>query len=220
MARHHYHHHFVSHLRASAPLADLLRSAPSLPAARAAHARAFKSPFADETFLLNTLVSTYARHGCLADARRVFDEIPRPNTFSYNALLSAHARLGRPADVRAVFDAIPDPDQCSYNAVIAALAQHGRSADAFLSLAAMHADDFVLNAYSFASALSACAVEKDPRVGVQVHGLVSKSPHGEDVYIGSALLDMYAKCDCASVPRRHGRSSRQCQRGILFPGTV
>jgi pentatricopeptide repeat protein len=86
MARH--------HLRASAPLADLLRSAPSLP-----HARALKSPFADETFLLNTLVSAYSRLGRLADACRVFDEIPRPNTLSYNALLSAHARLGRPADV-------------------------------------------------------------------------------------------------------------------------
>jgi pentatricopeptide repeat protein len=61
----------------------------------------------------------------------------------------------------------------------------------------MHADDFVLNAYSFASALSACAVEKDPRTGVQVRALVSKSPHGKDyVYIGSAFLDMYAKCEC------------------------
>jgi pentatricopeptide repeat protein len=128
MARHH-HHHFVSHLRASAPLADLLRSAPSLP-----HARALKSPFADETFLLNTLVSAYSRLGRLADACRVFDEIPRPNTLSYNhALLSAHARLGRPAEVRAVFDAISDPDQCSYNAVIAALVQHSGGADALLS---------------------------------------------------------------------------------------
>jgi pentatricopeptide repeat protein len=93
------------------------------------------APFADETFLLNALVSAYARLGRLADARRVFDGVPRPNTFSYNTLLSAHARLGHPADVRAFFDAIPDPDQCSYNAVIAALGQHGRGADALLSLA-------------------------------------------------------------------------------------
>jgi pentatricopeptide repeat protein len=56
-----------------APLTDLLRSATALPAARAAHALALKSPFADETFLLNTLVSSYARLGGLRDARRVFD---------------------------------------------------------------------------------------------------------------------------------------------------
>ncbi|RLM74685.1 protein disulfide isomerase-like 1-2 [Panicum miliaceum] len=205
MARHlHGGHQLLAHLRASSPLADLLRSAPSLPAARAAHARVLKSPFAGETFLLNTLVSAYARLGRLRDARSVFDGIPLPNTFSHNALLSAYARLGRPDEARAVYDAIPDPDQCSYNAVVAALARHGRghAGDALRFLAAMHADDFVLNAYSFASALSACAAEKDPRTGEQVHGLVAKSPHVEDVRIGSALVDMYAKCERPEDARR------------------
>uniref|UniRef100_A0A0D3FW35 Pentatricopeptide repeat-containing protein n=3 Tax=Oryza TaxID=4527 RepID=A0A0D3FW35_9ORYZ len=196
MARpHHTGIHLVSHLRASAPLADLLRSAPGLRAARAAHARALRSPFAGETFLLNTLLSAYARLGSLRDARRVFDGMPHRNTFSYNALLSACARLGRADDALALFGAIPDPDQCSYNAVVAALAQHGRGGDALRFLAAMHADDFVLNAYSFASALSACASEKASRTGEQVHALVTKSSHGSDVYIGTALVDMYAKCE-------------------------
>jgi pentatricopeptide repeat protein len=146
----------------------------------------------------------------------VFDGIPRPNTFSHNALLSAHARLGRPADARALFAAIPDPDQCSYNAVIAALAQHGRGADALLFAAAMHAHDFVLNAYSFASALSACAVEKDPKTGRQLHALVSKSPaHGNDVYIGSALLDMYAKCECPEAAREGLRRDAGAQHRFL-----
>ncbi|GJN02889.1 hypothetical protein PR202_ga20280 [Eleusine coracana subsp. coracana] len=198
MARHG--HNLVAHLLSSAPLADLLRSASALPAARTAHALALKSPFADETFLLNTLVLTYARLGRLRDARRVFDGVPYPNTFSYNALLSAYARLGSPDDARAVFEAIPDPDQCSYNAVVAALAKKGRGEDALRFLAAMHADDFVLNAYSFASALSACAAEKDSRTGEQVHGLVVKSPHAKDVHIGS--VDMYAKCERPEEARR------------------
>uniref|UniRef100_A0A0E0DEI5 Pentatricopeptide repeat-containing protein n=1 Tax=Oryza meridionalis TaxID=40149 RepID=A0A0E0DEI5_9ORYZ len=194
--------HLVSHLRASAPLADLLRSAPGLRAARAAHARALRSPFAGETFLLNTLLSAYARLGSLRDARRVFDGMPHRNTFSYNALLSACARLGRADDALALFGGIPDPDQCSYNAVVAALAQHGRGGDALRFLAAMHADDFVLNAYSFASALSACASEKASRTGEQVHALVAKSSHGSDVYIGSALVDMYAKCERPEEARK------------------
>uniref|UniRef100_A0A0D9W571 Pentatricopeptide repeat-containing protein n=1 Tax=Leersia perrieri TaxID=77586 RepID=A0A0D9W571_9ORYZ len=202
MARNHHGLHLVSHLRVSAPLADLLRSARGLRAARAAHARALRSHLAGDTFLLNTLLSAYARLGSLRDARRVFDGIPRPNTFSHNALLSAHARLGRADDARALFAAIADPDQCSYNAVVAALAQHGRGGDALRFLAAMHADDFVLNAYSFASALSACAAEKDLRIGEQVHALVSKSSHGSDVYIGSALVDMYAKCERPEEARR------------------
>jgi pentatricopeptide repeat protein len=46
-------------------------------------------------------------------------------------------------------------------------------------------------------------VEKDSRAGVQVHAIVSKSPHGKDgVYIGSALLDMYAKCECPAEARK------------------
>ncbi|KAJ1271080.1 hypothetical protein BS78_06G101700 [Paspalum vaginatum] len=209
MARHlhhhqHHGHELLAHLRSSSPLADLLRSAPNLPTARAAHARVLKCPFPGETFLLNTLVSAYARLGHLRDARRVFDGIPLRNTFSYNALLSAYARLGRPDEARALFEAIPDPDQCSYNAVVAALARHGRghAGDALRFLAAMHADDFVLNVYSFASALSACAAEKDSRTGQQLHGLVSKSTGAEDVHIGSSLVDMYAKCEHPEDARR------------------
>jgi pentatricopeptide repeat protein len=200
MARHG--HSLIAHLLSSAPLADLLRSATALLAARAAHALALKSPFADETFLLNTLVSAYARLGRLRDARRVFDGVPRPNTFSYNALLSAYVRLGSPDDARLLFEAIPDPDQWSYSAVVAALARKGRGGDALRFLAAMHADGFVLNAYSFASALSACAAEKDSRTGAQVHGLVVKSPHAKDVHIGSALVDMYAKCEQPEEARK------------------
>jgi pentatricopeptide repeat protein len=200
MARHG--HSLIAHLLSSAPLADLLRSATALLAARAAHALALKSPFADETFLLNTLVSAYARLGRLRDARRVFDGVPRPNTFSYNALLSAYVRLGSPDDARLLFEAIPDPDQWSYSAVVAALARKGRGGDALRFLAAMHADSFVLNAYSFASALSACAAEKDSRTGAQVHGLVVKSPHAKDVHIGSALVDMYAKCEQPEEARK------------------
>ncbi|KAK1323601.1 Pentatricopeptide repeat-containing protein [Acorus calamus] len=58
----------------------------------------------------------------------------------------------------------------------------------------MHAESVVLSAYALSSALSACAGAGDLVIGAQIHALVSRSPLSGDVYMGSALVDMYSKC--------------------------
>ncbi|PWA73077.1 pentatricopeptide repeat (PPR) superfamily protein [Artemisia annua] len=46
----------------------------------------------------------------------------------------------------------------------------------------------------YGSVLKSCSGLRDVRIGVQVHGSVVKSPYEGDVYVGSALTDMYTKC--------------------------
>lgn len=58
----------------------------------------------------------------------------------------------------------------------------------------MHIENFELNEYSFGSALCACAGLADQETGTQIHVSVSKSRYLLDVYMGSALVDMYGKC--------------------------
>ena len=93
-----------------------------------------------------------------------------------------------------LFDTVPERDQCSWNSMVSGLSQHGFLDDALMFFAGMHADDFALNTYSFSSALSACAGLQDFSGGTQIHGAISKLPLQRDVFMGSALVDMYAKC--------------------------
>ncbi|XP_061360559.1 pentatricopeptide repeat-containing protein At2g13600 [Gastrolobium bilobum] len=187
----------------SSPFAKLLDSCVRYKSgldARRIHARIIKTQFSSEIFIQNRLVDVYAKCGCLEDARKVFDHMPQRNTFSYNAILSALTKSGGLDEALNFFKWMPEPDQCSWNAMVSGFAQHDRFEEALKFFVDMHHENFMLNEYSFGSALSACAGLTDLNMGVQIHALISKSHYSSDVYMGSALVDMYSKCgvvDCA-----------------------
>ncbi|KAL3513764.1 hypothetical protein ACH5RR_026481 [Cinchona calisaya] len=48
------------------------------------------------TFLLNRAIETYGKCGCLADARELFDEMPRRDGGSWNAMITAYSQNACP----------------------------------------------------------------------------------------------------------------------------
>ncbi|XP_073012939.1 pentatricopeptide repeat-containing protein At2g13600 [Typha latifolia] len=158
------------------------------------HARLLKTQFSSEIFIQNRLIDVYAKCGSLEYARNLFDKMPHRNVFTWNSLIGGFTKLGSLDEASRLFRSMPEPDQCSWNSMVSGFAQHGRFEEALMFFVGMHDDDFVLNAYSFSSALSACAGLMDSRMGVQIHALISKSHLARDVYMGSALVDMYSKC--------------------------
>ncbi|KAG6512845.1 hypothetical protein ZIOFF_030979 [Zingiber officinale] len=189
----------------STPFAALLQScihSKSLRGCRRVHGRLLKTPFSSETFIGNRLIDAYAKCGSLEDARKLFDAMPQRNVFTWNSLIAALTSRGFLHDARRLFESMPEPDQCSWNSMVSGFAQHDRFAEALEFFVSMHADDFLLNEYSFSSALSACAGLADSRIGAQIHASISKSHLADGVYMGSALIDMYAKCGRPSDARR------------------
>ncbi|KAK7316941.1 hypothetical protein RJT34_00777 [Clitoria ternatea] len=170
--------------------------------ARRVHARIFKTQFSSEIFIQNRLIDAYGKCGCLEDARKVFDHMPQRNTFSYNATLSVLTKFGKLDEALNVFKFMPEPDQCSWNAMVSGFSQHDRFEEALKFVVDMHSGDFVLNEYSFGSALSACAGLTNLNMGVQIHALISKSRYSSDVYMGSALVDMYSKCGVVACAQK------------------
>ncbi|KAJ9545275.1 hypothetical protein OSB04_024982 [Centaurea solstitialis] len=186
------------HLLNSSPFADLLNSclkskSPSKQTQRI-HARIIKSRFCSETFILNRLIDVYGKSNLIDDAHKVFDEMPERNTFSWNAVLSAFVNAGRLEEATRVFESMPVTDQCSWNSMVSGFAQHDRFDESVEFFVRMHREDFVLNQYSYGSALSSCAGLRNLKMGAQIHGSLSKSSYERDVFMGSALVDMYSKC--------------------------
>ncbi|OIV98092.1 hypothetical protein TanjilG_25957 [Lupinus angustifolius] len=200
----------------SSPFAKLLDScvrSRSVLEARHSHARIIKTQFNSEIFIQNRLIDAYGKCGCLDDARKVFDHMPHKNTFSYNAILSSLAKAGDIDEALNVFNSMPEPDQCSWNAMVSGFEQHDYFEEALRFFADMHREDFVLNEYSFGSGLSACSGLNDLNMGVQIHGLISKSRYSIDVYMGSALVDMYSKCGLVGYAQRS--FDDMCVRNIV-----
>jgi len=120
--------------------------------------------------------------------------MPQRNIYTWNSVVTGLTKLGFLDEADSLFRSMPERDQCTWNSMVSGFAQHDRCEEALCYFAMMHKEGFVLNEYSFASVLSACSGLNDMNKGVQVHSLIAKSPFLSDVYIGSALVDMYSKC--------------------------
>lgn len=169
---------------------------------RRIHARVIKSQFSSEIFIQNRLIDAYGKCGCSDDAHKLFDCMPQRNTFSWNAILSALTKSGNLDEAARIFKSMPEPDQCSWNAMVSGFAQHDCFDEALKLFVHMHSENFILNEYSFGSALSACAGLADLHMGTQIHALISKSRYSFDVYMGSALVDMYSKCGVVACAQK------------------
>ncbi|KAF4365608.1 hypothetical protein F8388_007441 [Cannabis sativa] len=181
----------------STPFAKLLDSCASSKSARhtrRVHARIIKTQFSFEIFIQNRLIDVYGKCGCLDEARKVFDKMPHRNIFTGNSIICALTKSGFLDEAVRIFESMPDHDQCTWNSLLSGFSQHDRYEEAVECVINMQRQDFVLNDYSFGSALSACAGLRDLKMGIQIHALISKSPYSSDVYMGSALIDMYSKC--------------------------
>ncbi|CAM8918737.1 unnamed protein product [Rhodiola kirilowii] len=184
-----------------AKLLDACVISKSLLRVRSVHARIIMSRFSSEIFILNRLIDVYAKCVCLDNARQVFDKMPHKNTFTWNAFLCGLTKAGFISEARDAFGSMHDPDQCSWNLMISGSAQNGYYQEALEYFVEMRRKGFVVNEFSFASALNSCAGLMDLKPGVQVHGLLSKTGYVFDVYAGSALLDLYSKCGSVESAR-------------------
>ncbi|KAI5059667.1 hypothetical protein GOP47_0025986, partial [Adiantum capillus-veneris] len=117
-----------------------------------------------DTYLRNTLVSMYAKCGALVKAQQVVDELP----------------------VR---------DVVSWNALIAGYVQHGQGKKALACFHCMQSEGLSPNAITYSCILKACGITQDVDMGKQIHDeIVSQGLLEKNVVLGSALVDMYAKC--------------------------
>lgn len=193
------------HFTNSSPFAKLLDNclrSKSLRHTTRVHARIIKSRFLSEIFIQNRLIDVYAKCGSVDDARKVFDKMSHKNVFSGNAIITAFLKWGLIDEAVRVFVSMPERDQCSWNSMIAGFAQQERFSDALKYFVLMHTEGFMVNEYSVGSSLSACSGLKDLKMGVQIHAMLSKLRSGLDVYMGSALVDMYSKCGLVSCAQR------------------
>ncbi|KAF9595333.1 hypothetical protein IFM89_039046 [Coptis chinensis] len=97
--------------------------------------------------------------------------MPHKDTFTWDSIITALTKSGFLDEAFKLFNSMPHPDQCSWNSMVSAFAQHDHFEEALDSFVRMHREDFLLNGYSYSSALSAGLV--DMKMGIQIHGSMS-----------------------------------------------
>ncbi|KAL2344664.1 hypothetical protein Fmac_005949 [Flemingia macrophylla] len=111
-----------------------------------------------------------------------------------NTIIHFYAKCGNISGAFQAFDCMAVRDVICWTTMITACSQQGYGHEALLMLSQMVGDGFFPNEYTICSALKACGENKALKFGKQLHGVIIKNICKSDVFIGTSLVDMYAKC--------------------------
>lgn len=119
-----------------------------------------------------------------------------------NALVDMYAKCHLIEDAQFLFEMVSDKNLVAYNSIISGYSQNGSSYEALKLFHKMRSEHLVPDAVTVVTVLSACASLGTLPVGSSLHaysikgGLLSSS-----VYIGTSLVNFYAKCGEAESAR-------------------
>eukprot|EP01018_Ginkgo_biloba_P006956 Gb_01592 [translate_table: standard] len=174
-------------VKACAGLADLKQG-------RQVHAHFIRAGFESDNVVKSALVDMYAKCGSVENAHQIFDKMTNRNVVSWTAMIAGFAQNGFLDDAQKLFCQMPKPDTVTWTALIAGYAQNGDGVNALKFFSRMLMAGVRLDHFALSSALRACATLAALEHGKQVHAQVVGTGFESSVFVGNALVDMYAKC--------------------------
>ncbi|KAI4314649.1 hypothetical protein L6164_027537 [Bauhinia variegata] len=115
-------------------------------------------------------------------------------TLAGNALIRMYSECGEIDDAYKAFNDIIWKDDSSWSSIIGTYHQNEMGLEALTLCKEMLADGITFTSYSLPLCLTACSRLSAIKMGRQFHVFVIKSGLNIDVYVGSSIIDMYAKC--------------------------
>ncbi|CAM8904498.1 unnamed protein product [Rhodiola kirilowii] len=115
------------------------------------------------------------------------------DTVASNVLIDMYGKHGDLLAARDVFDQLTSKDQVSWNSIISCYIQHGLH-DEGVKLFKMMKMETLPDSFLLVMLLSLCTHLGNKSFGIQLHCELMKMGLATDIFIGNALIDMYAKC--------------------------
>ncbi|KAJ6360843.1 hypothetical protein OIU77_004794 [Salix suchowensis] len=149
--------------------------------------------------LIEHLVSRYKHSSCPKDAKLFHLNILKhgfdSDLFLCNTLINVHVRIGDWVSARKLFDEMPDRNGVTWACLISGYTRNGMPENACGVLKEMIFEGFLPNRFAFGSAIRACQESElcGIQLGMQIHGLILKSPYANDASLCNVLISMYGK---------------------------
>eukprot|EP01018_Ginkgo_biloba_P016206 Gb_38679 [translate_table: standard] len=125
-----------------------------------------------------------------------------PDVFLRNHFINMYAKCGCLDNARHVFDKISTRNLISWNSIIAGYTRNGQGEESLNIFSQMHLAGMKPDQFTYGSVLRACARLSTLEKGKQIHAHVVKNGFELDIFVGSALVDMYAKCLDIGIARK------------------
>ncbi|XP_074580097.1 pentatricopeptide repeat-containing protein At2g36980, mitochondrial-like [Curcuma longa] len=160
---------------------------------KSVHCYTLKVGFESYIFVSSSLIDMYCKSKTPKDGRRVFDSILGKNTVCWNSMIAGYSCNDLIEEAEELFKVMPERNVASWNALISGYAENGHSAKALETFDKMLVSEQTPNQMTFSSVLLACANLCSIDKGKNLHDRIVKLGIQNEVFLGTALVNMYAK---------------------------
>ncbi|KAK2635962.1 hypothetical protein Ddye_030754 [Dipteronia dyeriana] len=160
---------------------------------RQIHGQIVKFGFSSYVFVGSPLMDMYAKMGLIYDAKRVLDGMSERNVVMYNTMITGLLRCGLIEESKRLFIDMKEKDSISWTTMITGFTQNGLEREAVDLLREMRLEGLAMDQYTFGSVLTACGGLLALEEGKQIHAYIIRTGYKDNVFVGSALVDMYCK---------------------------
>ncbi|KAJ8772578.1 hypothetical protein K2173_027755 [Erythroxylum novogranatense] len=162
------------------------------------HCYVMKKGFEQDKYVVSALIDMYGKCRSTTEMSKVFDEVDEKDIGSCNALVTGLSRNGCVDNALELFDKFKrqrmDLNVVSWTSIIASCSQNGKDIEALELFREMQVEGVKPNSRTIPSLLPACGNIAALMHGKAAHCFSLKRRISYDVHVGSALIDMYAKC--------------------------
>ncbi|PKA59348.1 Putative pentatricopeptide repeat-containing protein [Apostasia shenzhenica] len=159
-----------------------------------------------DSFTLSTVLPNFAEFADVSKGKEIHGFAVRNrldrDLFMGSSLIDMYANSTLVNYSYHVFDRLPNPDAISWNSVIGASVQNGQFNHGLRLFRQMLLSGVKPGPVTFSCLMPACAHLATLHLGKQLHGYVIRQCFGSNVFVLSALVDMYAKCGNICTARR------------------
>ncbi|KAF5448098.1 hypothetical protein F2P56_028663 [Juglans regia] len=161
------------------------------------HSHVVKLGFGVDVFITNALIHLYSACCRMECSKRVFQEnIHHRDVVSWNSILAGLVRDGQVGVAETMFGKMPERDAISWSTMIMGYVQNGQLEEGLECFKDMRERGLMPNEAILVTVLSASAQMGLLEHGRLVHSIINSLNFRMTTSLGTALVDMYAKCGC------------------------
>ncbi|KAI4354681.1 hypothetical protein L6164_003528 [Bauhinia variegata] len=169
------------------------------------HGYVIKQGLGLDKFVASALLDMYGKCARALDMSQVFDEVDQMEIGSCNAFLTGLSRNGLVDTALVVFRQFKaqglELNVVTWTSMIASCSQNGKDLEALELFREMQTEGVEPNSITIPSLIPACGNIAALMHGKAIHCFSLRKGYFGDIYVGSALIDMYAKCGKIQLSR-------------------
>ncbi|XP_028761970.1 putative pentatricopeptide repeat-containing protein At1g69350, mitochondrial [Neltuma alba] len=150
-----------------------------------------------DSFSLASSISASANAGSVQLGQQMHGHVLKSglmNEFVHNSLIDMYSKCGFVDSACMIFDKITQKSVVAWNCMMSGFSQNGMSAEALNLFDKMYFNGLEINEVTFLSAIQACCNLGYLEKGKWIHHKIITWGLQKDLYVDTALTDLYAKC--------------------------